>query len=143
MDERGMGEVDRAKGDTGGGCFHLGAVLLCRRGRTGSFIDSALLGDEGSLGDGVPLELEKECEVPSTARDVPLLNRRKIDGFRLTRLDCFRRNFPIRLPSHGTLFLPSCRMWVWSSGIICMVIGCLLGFLREPLCFCFNIKLTT
>ena len=139
MEDRGMGEVERAKGETGGGGFHLGVVLLRR---TGSFIDSALLGDEGSFGEGVPLELEKEWDVPSTGRAVPLLNRRNIDGFRLTRLDCLRRNFPIRLPNQGTLFRPSCLMLVWSSGIMCMVIGCLPFFLREPF-FCFNIRLTT
>lgn len=163
-DDSVIGEVERARGDTGV-CFLLEVALEPRLvgvvflHLTGSFIDSALLGEVDSLGELDPLGVVNDWEVESIP---PRLGLRRLNNDSLflsleyTLLDCFLINLPILLPSHGILFLLSCLMLVWSSGIVCTVIDELSLFMRLSLerdawsldewvwsLFGLNIKLTT
>lgn len=92
----GPGEVLRANGDTGV-CFRWRSDDLMIFRRSLSLKESDLCGEEGSLGDGVPLE---EC--PGLSRGWPLSlfrNRLKIEGrffiFPLP-LERWRKSFPTR-----------------------------------------------
>lgn len=154
--DRATGDVERARGDTGVfPCFDevLPPPDFLQCWRTRSFIDSALLGDEESFGDPEPKDDVKDCEVVSMLRDI--FPRRKKEGRFLTREECFRKIFPILLPSQGILFLESCFILVWSNGIVCIVrmefslsrlcLGSLESFAVADASFFefLNIKLTT
>ena len=66
--ERATGDVERARGDTGVCFLRDGTLTPLLKARVVvilstlllSFIDSDRRGEEGSFGEGVPLELEKE-----------------------------------------------------------------------------------
>lgn len=75
-------------------------------------------GEEGSLGDGVPLE---DCV--STIFD---LFFSMDERFLILELDLFRTSFPMRWPSIAALFLVSWRILVSSRGMVCTsMVGCL------------------
>ena len=133
--ESATGEVERARGDTGV-CFLRDGTLtpfwnaraVVIRSTLLSFIDSDRRGEEGSFGEGVPLELEKEW----LSSDFVGLNfRTKREDLLVTRLECLRRSLPMRLPSQGSRLRLSCRILVFSSGMVFKVSTVLSRFLES------------
>ena len=124
---RATGEVLLARGETGV-CFLRGVGLIIFL--TLSLNDSDLCGEEGSFGEGVPLE-----EWPGLSHPLgPLsfFNRLKKEGRLLTLplpLERCLNSLPTLCPRDGARFPLSFRMLVFSSGIVLTLI--MLFFLLQ------------
>lgn len=124
---RATGEVLLARGETGV-CFLRGVGLIIFL--ILSLNDSDLCGEEGSFGEGVPLE-----EWPGLSHPfgpLSFFNRLKKEGRLLTLplpLERCLNSLPTLCPRDGALFPLSFRMLVFSSGMVLTLI--MLFFLLQ------------